>query len=170
VQTIGVIVAGGKSRRMGRDKAAIIFEGQTLLDRAATLLRASAPDQIIILGRPAHKYGIEDPLPDAGPAANLTTWINKQPLPLRLTVLPVDMPLLTSEQLQALEACPKGAFFEDLYLPLTATIREPISDQVVRMKDLLRALDLQAIPVQKTWQKALTNFNSANDIDTLLGG
>ncbi|HKV11494.1 MAG TPA: NTP transferase domain-containing protein, partial [Thermoanaerobaculia bacterium] len=41
---VGVVLAGGRSSRMGRDKAGIVLEGETLAARAATRLAAVCPD------------------------------------------------------------------------------------------------------------------------------
>ena len=167
MQTIGVIVAGGKSRRMGRDKASIVYNGQTLLDHAATLLDEFGTSDIVILGKPDMEKGIADTLPNGGPAANLQAWINARPLPVKIVVLPVDMPLLTLEQLHMLDRNPNGGFFDDLYLPLITTINRPILEPVTRMKDLLVALSLCPEAVPCAWQRSLTNFNSKADLDRL---
>ena len=170
MQTIGIIVAGGKSRRMGRDKAAILFDGKPLLEHALSALEGLKPEQAFILGRPSHLLGLADPFPGEGPAANLKAWINKQSLPFQLLVLPVDMPLLDGRHLSTLINNPRGAYFDDLYLPFFATISSPVTASVTRMKDLLQALDLEAIPVPKGWKQVLTNINTPSDLKQLIDG
>jgi len=170
MQTIGIIVAGGKSRRMGRDKATILFDGKPLLEHALSVLEGLKPEQILILGRPGHLLGLADPRPGEGPAANLKAWINKQSLPFRLLVLPVDMPLLNGTHLSLLINNPRGAYFNDLYLPLFATISSPVAEPVIRMKDLLQALDLEAISVPKGWKQTLINVNTPSDLKQLISG
>jgi len=167
VQKTGIIVAGGKSRRLGQDKAEILYEGETLLGRAIHLLSNSGHGKIVIIGRPNHTLGTADLVPDEGPAANLKSWINNQTLPLSITVLPVDMPLLTKDQITALHANPHGSYFDDLYLPFAATVTQPIDKECVRMKDLLSALVLNKLPIPVHWRSALTNFNTAADFSKL---
>lgn len=172
VKTIGVIMAGGKSRRMGRDKAAILYRGQTLLAHAENLLTAFGCDEHIILGRPGmEKTGTADPLPGEGPAANLTAWADRQTFPVKLVVLPVDMPLLAAEHLRLLDNDTGGGFFEDLYLPLVATLHTPIPqskpEPIVRMKDLLQALQLKPVKPPETIRGALINFNSPEQLNAL---
>ncbi len=40
----GLVLAGGRSERLGRDKAAVVLDGQPLLERAVRLLGAILPD------------------------------------------------------------------------------------------------------------------------------
>jgi molybdenum cofactor guanylyltransferase len=51
----GVILAGGRSVRFGRDKALEVWQGKTLLEHASTALRCF-PEQFIIGGTPG-QYG-----------------------------------------------------------------------------------------------------------------
>ena len=44
----GVILAGGKSRRMGRDKSHLILGGETLVARAARTLSALSDDVVVV--------------------------------------------------------------------------------------------------------------------------
>src|SRR5690242_16245466 len=46
---IAFILAGGKSMRMGHDKALLILDGQTLLERAVELARA-VTNQVWVVG------------------------------------------------------------------------------------------------------------------------
>ena len=47
----GAVLAGGRSRRMGRDKALIIVDGETLAERTASILSAGGCDPVHIVGR-----------------------------------------------------------------------------------------------------------------------
>ena len=47
---VGFVVAGGQSRRMGRDKALLPWNGGTLLDHAVTRLRAVCRDVRVLSG------------------------------------------------------------------------------------------------------------------------
>ena len=46
----GIILAGGQSRRMGQEKAAIVIGGSTLLARAVAVVRAAGAERIVIVG------------------------------------------------------------------------------------------------------------------------
>ena len=71
-----IILAGGKSRRMGRDKLALTIEGQTLLEAAVNRFSAVF-DSVYISVADAEKYAdisaarIEDVYPGCGPLSGL---------------------------------------------------------------------------------------------------
>jgi molybdopterin-guanine dinucleotide biosynthesis protein A len=170
VRTISVIVAGGKSRRMGRDKSAILFQGRSMINHALALVRSYGADETVILGRADHKFGLADPVPSGGPAANLRAWINAQPMGFKLMVVPVDMPLLTIKHLRLLDQGAFGGYFEDLYLPFCAVIKRPLTGTASRMKDLLSTLDVPKVYVSNDLRKALINVNCAADLELLKNG
>ncbi len=93
----GVVLCGGRSRRMGVDKATIEIDGSTLLDRAISRLR-EACDPVLVapgdvqLGAGEHEI-VEDAVPGAGPLAALVTALRRSPHPL-IAVVAVDMPWL----------------------------------------------------------------------------
>ena len=94
----GLVLAGGASRRMGRDKAALRLDGQTLLERAVALLAASL-DQVFVSVNPnqsedtlRRRYNlIVDSYADAGPAAGLLAAHDYDPAAAWL-VVGCDMP------------------------------------------------------------------------------
>lgn len=75
--TLGALLAGGHSRRMGTDKAGLAMGGRSLL--AQTLEAMQNLDDVIVVGRPravsdidpAQVDWIEDLTPDGGPVAGL---------------------------------------------------------------------------------------------------
>ena len=97
----GFILAGGKSSRMGADKAFVDFGGQTLLERALTVM-GEACDQVTIVGDPAkfEKYGsvVADIFPECGPLGGIHTALTHSSAKLNL-MLAVDMPFVSGELL-----------------------------------------------------------------------
>ena len=98
-QVTGVVLAGGQSRRFGRDKALASFEQTTLIGHAVALLRAASPD-ILVVTHPERDYLgldariIHDIYPDHGPLGGIYTACRYATTPY-LLVLTCDMPLLS---------------------------------------------------------------------------
>lgn len=100
----GLVLAGGGSRRMGRDKATLEWHGVPLVDRVASTL-AVVCDEVLIasgdgrrLGRPGE---IADAVADAGPLAGLLAGLEAAAHPL-VAVVAVDMPYASAAVLRAL--------------------------------------------------------------------
>jgi len=96
------VLAGGRSSRMGADKAFLQFEGQALLTRALNLLRLLSPD-VRIVG-PANKFAphgpvIEDVYPNRGPLAGIHTALSASKAELNL-ILAIDLPFLNEALLR----------------------------------------------------------------------
>jgi len=90
------ILAGGKSTRMGVDKAFLDFDGRTLLARALELARSVTPDARIV-GR-QEKFArfapvVEDVFPGCGPLGGIHAALRISAAELNL-MLAVDMPFL----------------------------------------------------------------------------
>ena len=93
----GVVLAGGKSSRLGQDKAEIRFRGVNLLDRAVALLRELV-GEVWIVGRcPAGWTGpcLHDEIPGQGPMGGILTALRAIGRPI--LVLSCDLPLLGPE-------------------------------------------------------------------------
>jgi len=95
----GIILNGGESTRLGRDKAALVIDGRTLLEHAVEKL-ARCFDEILLVGRPdafpdhpAITQAIPDIIPDAGPLGGIYTGLLAMSRPYGLFVA-CDMPCL----------------------------------------------------------------------------
>ena len=98
------ILAGGKSTRMGADKAFVTLDGRTLLARALQQARSVTRDARIV-GDPA-KFEpfapvVEDRFRDCGPLAGIHAALRASRVELNL-ILAVDVPFVTSTLLQYL--------------------------------------------------------------------
>lgn len=95
----GAILAGGRSSRMGRDKAFLPIEGRPLIARQASLLREAGCSELIISGLRDIDYGIPntlvvyDSVQDVGPLAGLAAALSAARHPWVL-VIAVDLPRL----------------------------------------------------------------------------
>jgi molybdopterin-guanine dinucleotide biosynthesis protein A len=102
-----VLLAGGESRRMGSDKAAIVFRGEPLWQRQIGLLRDLHPEKIFVSVRreppwlPVDTELLLDEPPSRGPLGGLTKALERMQTS-HLVALAVDMPFMTSEQMRAL--------------------------------------------------------------------
>ena len=96
----GFVLAGGRSTRMGRDKATLALDGRTLLEHALSVLRQVAGD-VCILG-PKQLYGafdapvIEDIYPGCGPLGGIHAALKHTKTDFNL-IIAVDTPFLTPE-------------------------------------------------------------------------
>jgi molybdopterin-guanine dinucleotide biosynthesis protein A len=104
-----VILAGGKSSRMGRDKAWLDVDGQPLLGRQIQLARESGAAEIFISGHADMDYAafgcrvLWDKFAGAGPLAGIERALDAATLPL-LLVLAVDLPEMNLEFLRCMGA------------------------------------------------------------------
>ena len=94
-----MVLAGGCSRRMGRDKAWVKWAGQPMVVRQLELLRLLGPVELFVSGRPEADYGglgcpvLLDRFMGAGPLAGIERGLAAGSAPL-LLVVAVDMPWL----------------------------------------------------------------------------
>lgn len=90
------VLAGGKSTRMGRDKALLKFSEETLLERAQKLAK-SVTEDVSIVGDPARfgAYGpaVEDIYPDRGPLGGIHAALVQTRTNFNL-IIAVDTPFI----------------------------------------------------------------------------
>lgn len=100
------ILAGGRSRRMGRDKARLDLAGSSFLERAAALLREVCGEVVLACG-PEPRYadlGLSlalDGEPDGGPLAGLIAGLEALDTE-RALVIACDMPRLSRRVFEVL--------------------------------------------------------------------
>jgi len=171
---IGLVLAGGQSRRMGQDKALMRYQGRTLIDNASLLLQSASCDKVLI-SRNAPGF-LNDKIEDAGPLSGvhavldaLSQFDNHNGNPCELLVLPVDMPQMTPELLRILvsrgreaeKACYVEKRFLPFYLPVTQDTKALLANylveqskrRVVGFLEILNAVSLKEGDLKKTARK-----------------
>ena len=113
---LGVVLVGGGSRRMGRDKALIEFAGQTLLGRALGVLQEVMAD-VVIIGAPRPGYSdfgariVADIRPDRGPVGGIHTGL-VEAAGRSVFVLACDMPFVSPALVRWITAAELGGSIE----------------------------------------------------------
>jgi len=100
-EVTGIILAGGKSRRMGEDKRYLVVGEQTLLERGLGVLRSIFQEVLIVIGQDSPSIGIDagvvrDLVPDCGSLGGLYTGLMQATTPC-IFVVACDMPFLDRE-------------------------------------------------------------------------
>lgn len=139
----GAVMAGGKSRRLGRDKALLAINGETLLQRALRILSEVTSQQLVI-GPPERRAQagtaqvFPDEYPESGPLGGIYTALRAADY-ARVLVVACDMPFLNAGLLRYLrDQCegydvvlPRvGGRGEQLHAVYTKACLEPIRRQL----------------------------------------
>ena len=186
----GLVLAGGRSRRFGRDKAAIEVAAEPLLSRTARIL-LSVLDDVFVSVR-ADQIGDElrsrfQLIPDQdaglGPAAGILAAHGKRPHAAWLVVA-CDMPLLDADAIRHLIELRAGHRAATAYRSPADGLPEPLCaiyepDTLARFqrqasagkglspRGLLTHADVELIDPQRP--ELLSNVNTVDDLDRLTG-
>ncbi len=135
------VLAGGKSSRMGSDKALLTWGSKTLLEQALSSVRELGPD-VCIVGS-AEKFGrfgsvVEDIYPERGPLGGIHAALRGSEREFNL-MLAVDLPLMgvgflrfLCEQAQQSEAVITVPRIDGTFQPLCAVYRRSFADAAER--------------------------------------
>ncbi len=100
----GIVLAGGKSKRMGTDKSEIILDGKSFLQIQTDKLKDLGADNVFISGKSSpipYANHIMDLIPDMGPLGGLYSCFLECTCGNAL-VLSVDVPLISHKTLNEL--------------------------------------------------------------------
>ncbi len=182
-----VLLAGGKSTRMGSDKALLVAPGSSLPLWQAQLrtLERLQPARIFWSGParpglPAHLHQITDAIPNAGPLAGISAALDALENDL-LVVLAIDLPGMTSTFLSSLlmhcttqagAVAQNGRFFEPLAAVypkvLAGLAREHLKAGRHALQDFIREAlpgnHLVTFPLSETEALLFKNLNSPADL------
>jgi molybdenum cofactor guanylyltransferase len=162
------ILAGGKSSRMGADKALLELKGRSLLQRALGLLRSLTPEVVIVGERSKFaRFGtvVEDVFRERGPLGGIHAALAATATDLNL-VLAVDLPFIDAaflkylvKQARGTEAVVIAPHSSDGWQPLCAIYRR--SFLAVAEKSLLQGKNkidplFSAVPVLALLENDLT--------------
>jgi molybdopterin-guanine dinucleotide biosynthesis protein A len=176
---VGVVLNGGKSTRMGQDKAQLTMSGQSLLEHAKKKLQACSLDAVVESGS---LEGIQDVFHSKGPVGGIYSVIDSLSLQCGdiLLVTPNDMPALKERTMNMLlQTCidrKQSCIFSRFYLPVAIYLDErhlafasAIKEKKgLPLRELLRVsplvqLDESSVNVESS---EFININTPQDWDT----
>jgi len=181
------LLAGGESRRMGQDKATLVFHGKALWQIQLDLLRKLRPREIFLSARtdpgwrPADVHFVPDQTPSRGPLSGLAATLPRIRTD-HLLALAIDMPLMTEDFLRSLcdviePSCGVVPIIGDRAEPLAAIYPKNVqvdfmaalSGTEFSLQSLMRKLaesgKLHLVQVIAHDQELFRNFNESADLD-----
>ncbi len=166
---VGVVLAGGRSLRMGQDKAALAMPSGSLLAYQRRRLELLCP-QVQVSSNGNDASGLPDRYPGIGPLAGIDAATQCFP-GADLLVLPVDMPGVSTESLLRLMAVDGPAHFKGhplpAYFPASAGVAKHIEALLAQVPPVyaVHALHtrLGSIALQKPDAEELANLNTPED-------
>jgi len=185
VSPVGAILAGGRSSRMGTNKALIPLHGKPMIAWTIETLQ-SVFDHVFIVADDGSKYAswdvrvVPDIIKDSGPLGGIHAALTTA-APAPVCVMPCDMPYVSAELLKELvgkesahpvrilwdgiHRYPLCGLYQQSVLPvITARLRQ----RQLRMTDLLAEVGAELInPLENPRFHAtmLANVNSPHDLE-----
>jgi molybdopterin-guanine dinucleotide biosynthesis protein A len=180
--------AGGESRRMGRDKATLLFDGEPLWSRQLRTLRELQTETIFISARtrpawcPPEIETVLDESPSRGPLSGLAAALNSIQT-THLLALAVDMPLMDAAFLDGLSARARkgcgvvGVVAGGHYEPLAAIYPREALAEVRRFADtggtafqpllaiLIAERLMTAVRISRSENNLFQNINTRRDLE-----
>lgn len=164
----GIILAGGRSSRMGQNKALLNYHGKPLIDHMIGQMQQTGVGQVFISGDLEGYECLPDRVAFSGPAAAIRDIHHQLSKDWQgLLIIPVDMPFLALESLKKLMTYSEGACYESwplpLYLPSEKqpgegdSIRQMISGMGIKTLILSdsSAAGFNNLNTPEEWQKAV---------------
>ncbi|MCB1591670.1 MAG: molybdenum cofactor guanylyltransferase [Alphaproteobacteria bacterium] len=158
----GVILAGGRSSRMGRNKALLEYQGRPLVEYMHDLLKNSGIRAVLISGQVEGYECVEDYKPFSGPAAAIMSVMNRCPGSAGFLCMPVDMPLLTPEILDILLKCKNGGYFQGHRLPVffVPPYRESTASSV---REMIEDFGIAPVELPEQYREKMKSFNTPEE-------
>jgi molybdopterin-guanine dinucleotide biosynthesis protein A len=184
------IMAGGKSKRMGQDKAWIELDGEPLIKRVADVLRQVADEVIVVANDPRYALlglrVVPDKYPAGGALGGIATGVGAATHDTVL-VAACDMPFLSAEMWRAILAhrgeadvvIPRvGGEYETLHALYTKAcvphMARSVAEnrlRVISFFDQVRVLALEEAELRAVdpTLRSFTNVNTPEELASALG-
>jgi molybdopterin-guanine dinucleotide biosynthesis protein A len=174
VLKIGLVLSGGKSSRMGKDKSALKVGKGTMLEHSISMLNSVNLDKVVISGA---DFDIPDLFPNKGPVGGIYSAVRHLSISPGdiILVIPNDMPLLRPDLLQRLiqqSLIHKCTFtYKNHPMPLSLFISEGILERLQSLENadgmsiryLIQADKVEELSVE--FQDVFSNVNTPQELE-----
>lgn len=181
-----IVVAGGKSQRMGTDKGLLVLNGKTFIKHICDALQPIAGSNILIVSS-NQEYDVlgfrrvEDIIENKGPVGGLYTGLKESKTKVNL-VLSVDVPLVSTELLEWLIKSHDETYMVtqtksgDKTSPLIGiydrsmriVFGEHMAGNQLKLGKVIEDVKHQTIEVPENWNNQVQNINTPEEYQNLI--
>jgi molybdopterin-guanine dinucleotide biosynthesis protein A len=180
----GIVLAGGKSSRMGSDKGLIKIDNKTFVENVIAAMEPLVNEIIIVSNKPEYDqfgfYRVEDDIKDSGPLAGLYSGLKYSNSEFNL-VLSCDIPIIKTEILEKLiEVDYKNYEVTQIEshnktMPLIAIYQkqcmhkclELLQQDERRLRVAVNQLKTKTIVIDSEYDPFVKNVNNKEDLKTI---
>jgi len=184
----GIVLAGGKSSRMGTDKSLMLLDGKPMIQHAIDAIAPLCSQVVISAGKDVYGFtGCEvwpDELPDHAPMIGIYTCLKRSRTDLNI-ILSCDMPLVTTPLFHYLLSQSSTAdatiasHDNELWEPLCGIYRKSaipslekfISNHHFKLHDFLQSIVINAMDINESLDfysaQLFRNINTISDFNAL---
>jgi molybdenum cofactor guanylyltransferase len=184
----GIVLAGGKSSRMGSDKSKMILNSKTLIEYSIEALKPLCETVVISSNNYSYDYtGCEvwpDELPDGSPMVGIYSCLKRSQTEYNI-ILSCDIPLISTSLLDYLLSNSKDSDItvpihgNNLIEPLCGIYKKSCLDVLkgfidrvnYRLNECIRSTSHRLVKIDQTTnfsEKLFTNINTPDDFHKLL--
>lgn len=181
----GIILAGGKSSRMGTDKGLLLYQDEPFIQYSIKALQPIVGEIIIVANNPAYDVfkgmRVSDIIENAGPLSGVYTGLKHSNTSYNL-VLSCDIPLIKTkvlekitdhidEQHDIIQVTSNG-----ITMPLIAFYNKRCEEKLFallnkgerRMKTLTKSLIVKNIELTPEWRHYTANINTPEELKSII--
>lgn len=174
-----IILAGGKSSRMGQDKGLMDLDGKPMIQHVIDAVKPITNDIVIVSNQEGYdQFGytvVEDEIKDCGPLAGIVTGL-KNVQSEQAIVLSCDVPHITEELLALLLDSPDDIILlrsEGKAEPLIARygvhcariFETAILDGTRKVTDAFEYIEVTYVDIPADYLKFVKNVNTQQDLE-----
>ena len=185
MEVTGIVLAGGKSTRMGTDKGLLMLKGKTFVEHVCAALNPITEGRLLVVTN-NEEYAfckatlVKDVVLDKGPVSGIYSGLQQSTTDLNI-IVSTDVPFISTEFLRWLLAQHKAPFDVTEVIvkarvnPLIAVYNKSVASifyenlitNKLKLITVVEGLSHQTIDVPEQWLAQLANINTKEEYDNI---